>query len=242
MSCVEFTNLQKSFGKRSIISGLSVEIPEGITTAIVGESGSGKTTLLQLVNGLLKPDKGEVRIFGTPIDYSNLAEVRRAMGYAVQGAGIFPHLTVFENVTIMARLCGWSDSSVAQRYQHLMALLELTDEFSGRYPHSLSGGQQQRVGLCRAMMLDPPLLLLDEPFSALDPITRTSIHEQFLLLQRMEPRSVVFVTHDMTEARKLAEHAVILQQGRVAQEGSIDTVADNPVNEYVENLFRGSGL
>jgi osmoprotectant transport system ATP-binding protein len=241
MGCVEFSNLQKSFGQQIIIAGISLEIPTGIITAIVGESGSGKTTLLQLVNGLLRPDKGVVKIFGTPLDYGNLAGVRRGMGYAVQGAGIFPHMTVFENVTIVARLSGWSESAVQERYQHLMALLELTDEFSSRYPHSLSGGQQQRVSLGRAMMLNPPLLLLDEPFSALDPITRTTIREQFLHLQQVEPRSVLFVTHDMTEARKLAQHAVVLQQGNLLQEGSIAAVAGNPVSEYVENLFRGSG-
>jgi len=240
MSCVEFSNLQKSFGQQIIIAGISLEIPAGITTAIVGESGSGKTTLLQLVNGLLRPDEGEVKIFGTSLDYGNLSAVRRGMGYAVQGAGIFPHLTVFENVTIVARLSGWSASDVEERYQQLLALLEMSDEFSTRYPHSLSGGQQQRVSLCRAMMLNPPLLLLDEPFSALDPITRTTIHEQFLRLQQIEPRSVLFVTHDMTEARKLAQHVVIMQQGNLLQQGSIAVVADNPVNDYVENLFRGS--
>lgn len=241
MSCVEFSDLHKSFGQQIIIAGISLEIPADITTAIVGESGSGKTTLLQLVNGLLRPDSGLVKIFGTPLDYGNLAAVRREMGYAVQGAGIFPHMTVFENVTIVARLSGWCASAIEERYQHLLALLELTDELSTRYPHSLSGGQQQRVSLCRAMMLNPPLLLLDEPFSALDPITRATIHEQFLHLQQVEPRSVLLVTHDMNEARKLAQHGVIMRHGNVLQQGSIAAIADKPVDEYVENLFRGSG-
>lgn len=162
------------------------------------------------------------------------------MGYAVQGAGLFPHMTVFENVTIVARLSGWSDSEIKARYQHLLALLELTYEFSTRYPHSLSGGQQQRVSLCRAMMLNPPLLLLDEPFSALDPITRTAIHEQFLHLQQVEPRSVLFVTHDMNEARHLAQHGVIMREGNVLQQGSMTAIADSPANEHVADLFRGS--
>jgi|TARA_Y100000310_G_scaffold343764_1_gene452916 osmoprotectant transport system ATP-binding protein len=241
MSCVEFGNLRKSFGQQAIIAGISLEIPADTTTAIVGESGSGKTTLLQLVNGLLKPDSGMVRIFGTPLDYGNLVAARRAMGYAVQGAGLFPHMTVFDNVTIVARLAGWADSAIEERYRHLLTLLELTDEFSNRYPHSLSGGQQQRVSLCRAMMLNPPLLLLDEPFSALDPITRSAIHEQFLHLQQQEPRSVVFVTHDMNEARDLAQHGVIMRQGDVLQQGSMAAIAENPADEYVERLFRGSG-
>ena len=240
MSSVEFTNLEKSLGQQTIIPGIYLEIPADITTAIVGESGSGKTTLLQLVIGLLKPDSGVVKIFGTPLDYDNLAEARKGMGYAVQGAGLFPHMTVFENVTIVARLSGWSDSEIKARYQHLLALLELTYEFSTRYPHSLSGGQQQRVSLCRAMMLNPPLLLLDEPFSALDPITRTAIHEQFLHLQQVEPRSVLFVTHDMNEARHLAQHGVIMREGNVLQQGSMTAIADSPANEHVADLFRGS--
>ena len=162
------------------------------------------------------------------------------MGYAVQGAGLFPHMTVERNITLMARLERWSSESIEARYDYLLGLLELPpEEFSERYPHSLSGGQQQRVSLCRAMMLNPPLLLLDEPFSALDPITRKAIHNEFIRLQQAESRSIVLVTHDMGEAIKLAQYLVILKDGEVVQQGAISEVKDHPRDDYVRRLFVG---
>lgn len=166
--------------------------------------------------------------------------LRRRMGYAVQGAGLFPHLTVFENVTLVARLENYSEEKISKRYHYLLDLLELSDELSHRYPHSLSGGQQQRVSLCRAMMLNPPLLLLDEPFSALDPITRDTIHAEFIGLQKAESRSIVMVTHDMSEALKLARYLIVLKDGSVVGEGPPEAMQANPANSYVEQLFRGS--
>jgi osmoprotectant transport system ATP-binding protein len=159
------------------------------------------------------------------------------MGYAVQGAGLFPHLTIKQNVTLVAMMSGWSKSRINERYSTLLSFFGLDDELSDRYPHSLSGGQQQRVGLCRAMMLEPPLLLLDEPFSALDPITRASIHEEML---RLKDVSILLVTHDMTEAARLAEHLVILKDGQVVQQGSFAQITSEPANDYV-SLLIGSG-
>jgi osmoprotectant transport system ATP-binding protein len=163
------------------------------------------------------------------------------MGFAVQGAGLFPHLTVRENITLVASLEGWSNRKIIERYGELFDLLALSEEFSDRYPHMLSGGQQQRVSLCRAMMLDPPLMLLDEPFSALDPITRRNIQDEFVTLQKIEKRSVILVTHDMGEARKLAEFLVIIRDGEVVQEGALSEVELNPVDEYVSRLFDQEG-
>ena len=161
------------------------------------------------------------------------------MGYAVQGAGLFPHLTVAENVTLMAEREGWDSEKIAGRLSRLLVLLNLPEEFARRYPHELSGGQQQRVSLCRAMMLNPGLMLLDEPFSALDPITRTSIHEEFLQMQAAESRAIVLVTHDMPEAEKLADELVILKAGRVVQSGPVDEVRSAPADAYVRHLFLG---
>lgn len=240
--CVEFSNVVKAYDDTPVINRVSLALPADVTTALVGESGSGKSTLLQIINGLVVPESGEVRLNGAPLDYRDLSRIRRTMGYAVQGAGLFPHMTVRQNVTLMARLELWQDEDIESRYQYLLDLLELPDEFSDRYSHSLSGGQQQRVSLCRAMMLNPPLMLLDEPFSALDPITRKTIHEEFIRLQRAESRSIILVTHDMAEAVKLAQHLVILKDGEVVQQGDIDEVRALPGDEYVSRLFAGAEL
>jgi osmoprotectant transport system ATP-binding protein len=239
-ACVELSNVEKSFGDAVVIEDISVALPRNLTTALVGESGSGKSTLLQIINGLVVPDAGEVWLDGQPLDYSDLPRLRRRMGYAVQGAGLFPHMTIEGNVTLVAKLAGWSAAEVRARYEYLLGLLELPLEFSERFPHSLSGGQQQRVSLCRAMMLNPPLMLLDEPFSALDPITRKSIHTEFLRLQRAESRSIILVTHDMSEAVKLAQHLVILREGRIVQQGEVDAVWTAPADDYVARLFAGA--
>ena len=237
---VEFRNVSKSYGGNTVLKNISLLLPINATTAIVGESGSGKSTLLQIINGLVMPDKGRVLIREQALDYDRLAEVRRQMGYAVQGSGLFPHMSVRENVTLIAKLAGWSEDKIDERYRYLLELLELPLDFSARFPHSLSGGQQQRVSLCRAMMLNPPLMLLDEPFSALDPITRASIHAEFIHLQEAESRSILLVTHDMSEAIKLAQHLVILKDGEIVQEGKLDEVRQFPKDAYVIRLFKGA--
>ena len=239
---IEFEQISKSYNGKPVIRDVSLALPVNTTTAIVGESGSGKSTLLQLINGLVLPDSGSVRVEGELLDYSRLPGIRRTMGYAVQGAGLFPHLTVRENVTLMARLEGWPAARTRDRYNNLLALFGLDDELSERFPHSLSGGQAQRVGLCRAMMLDPPLLLLDEPFSGLDPITRASIYREMLQLEHSGARSILLVTHDMNEAARLAERLVILKQGRVIQQGSAQEIKAGPADDYVRELFlNGAG-
>jgi osmoprotectant transport system ATP-binding protein len=238
LSSVDLRNISKTYSRQQVLKDVSLALPENQVTALVGESGSGKSTLLQIVNALILPDTGQVRIGGTLIDYDNLPSIRRGMGYAVQGAGLFPHLTVEGNITLVAKLHGWTEDQVSDRYQYLLELMELSPAFSARYPHSLSGGQQQRVGLCRAMMLNPPLMLLDEPFSALDPITRLSIHEEFLRLQSLEPRTILLVTHDISEAIKLAQYLVILKDGEIVQEGETQRVRSAPSNDYVSKFLQ----
>ncbi|HAK52021.1 MAG TPA: ABC transporter ATP-binding protein [Gammaproteobacteria bacterium] len=236
MSSIEFDHISKSYSETRVLDDVSLTLSSSQTTAIVGESGSGKSTLLQIVNGLVVADEGVVKIADAEIDYDALPKIRRNMGYAVQGAGLFPHLTIRENVTLVAQLAGWGHAQLEERYANLLSLFGLDDELSGRYPHSLSGGQQQRIGLCRAMMLDPPLLLLDEPFSALDPITRESIHEEMLQLIDGK-KSILLVTHDMQEALKLAGYLVILKSGKVIQQGAPEDVANHPVDDYVARFF-----
>ena len=236
MSVIEFENICKSYKQTRVLKNVSLSLPEAQTTAIVGESGSGKSTLLQLVNGLIQPDSGILRIEGKKINYRSISSVRKKMGYVVQGAGLFPHLTIRRNITLLAQLSGWEPRLMDERCDELLNEFGLDADLSERYPHSLSGGQQQRVGLCRALMLDPRLLLLDEPFSALDPITRGSIYNQFLKVIRKD-KSIILVTHDINEALKLAGHLVILRNGRVIQEGEPRSVVNHPADEYVKRFF-----
>lgn len=238
-SAVHFKNISKKYGDVTVLDNVNLRIADNETTALVGESGSGKTTLLQIVNGLTIPGNGVVEIFGEEIDYENLPDLRKKMGYAVQGAGLFPHMTVFENITVMAKLAQWSDHEINERANYVVELVDLMKDLLDRFPHNLSGGQQQRVSLCRALMLNPPLLLLDEPFSALDPITKQYIHSEFEKLQRAEARAILLVTHDMEEAVKLAENIVILKDGEIVQFGKTVEIVKNPQNEYVKGLLRG---
>lgn len=237
--CVRFVNVWKSYlPDQPVLKDVSLALPAGATTAIVGESGSGKTTLLQLVNAVQQPDQGDVLVFGEPVP-DDLIHFRRQIGYSVQGAGLFPHLTNRDNVTLLARLEGWSAERISARFAELLEEMELPVEAADRFPRELSGGQQQRVGLCRALMLKPRLLLLDEPFSAVDPITRVGIYERFREVQAHEGVSSLLVTHDMREAVKLAQMLVIVADGRVAQAGPVAQVLASPATDYVAELLRG---
>lgn len=234
--CVEFDGISKRFGELEVLDDITVDCPMGETTAIVGASGSGKTTLLQLVNGVLRADAGAVRVFGEAVPDTDVEQFRRRIGYAVQGAALFPHMTGRENVTLVARLEGWSEQAMEERLAELLAEMELPDDVADRLPRELSGGQQQRLGLCRAFMLKPKLLLLDEPFSAVDPITRVDIYERFARVKANEGVSSLLVTHDLREARRLAEHLIILNGGRVAQHGPTGAVLGAPADDYVRSL------
>jgi osmoprotectant transport system ATP-binding protein len=233
-----FQGVSKSYGKEAALNDVTVALVDGVTTAIVGPSGSGKSTLLQLINGLVRPSAGSIEVFGKPIDYDKLPQLRRQIGYAVQGTGLFPHLTVERNITLLARLMGWNTERIRSRAQELMERVGLPWTFATRYPHQLSGGQQQRVGLCRAMMVQPPLFLLDEPFGALDPVTRNDIQQEFIRLQQSEPRTIVLVTHDLREALALAQRLIVLHRGRIAQHGPGEEIVNAPADEFVRNFFQ----
>ena len=237
MSQIVFDNVRKMYGDVTALSDVSLEIEDNVTTAIVGPSGSGKSTLLQLINGLVRPDRGQIAVFGSTVDYSDLPTLRLKIGYAVQGTGLFPHLSVIDNITLLARLARWPSDRTRDRANELIRLVGLPRDVLTRYPYEISGGQQQRVGLCRAMMLDPAVFLLDEPFGALDPITRSEIHDEFLHLEEASERTIVLVTHDVREAVKLASRLVIIDQGYIVQYGKPEDVLANPTNEFVERLL-----
>ena len=236
-ACVAFHGVSKNFGDLVVFNDLSLILPSGKTTAIVGASGSGKTTLLQMVNALEHPDQGLVEVFGEPIPQDQLQYFRHRIGYAVQGAGLFPHLSARDNVVLVARLQGWSEARIQQRFAELLEAMALPASLAQRPPRELSGGQQQRLGLCRALMLEPDLLLLDEPFSAVDPVTRLGLYEVFEEVQRGQAISTLLVTHDMREARRLADVLVVLEHGQIIQSGSPDDVFAAPASPYVERLI-----
>lgn len=238
MPQIVLRGVSKAYGPEMVLSQVDLSLTDGATTALVGPSGAGKSTLLQLINGLVRPGAGTVEVFGRPIDYARLPELRLRIGYAVQGNGLFPHLRAGDNMTLLARLAGWPRDRIRARASELMELVGLPASYSQRYPHELSGGQQQRVGLCRAMMLDPPMLLLDEPFASLDAPSRREIHAEFLRLQAWAPRTVVLVTHDASEAMRLAQRVVILRQGGIVQHATVAEVAGQPANDFVRELFQ----
>lgn len=204
-SILSLESIHQTYGEQVIFDNLSLSIQEKTITAILGKSGSGKSTLLQMMNGLVRPDSGKVTIFGDAIDYRRIEELRLKIGYAVQGAGLFPHLTIAKNIMLPGIISKRPIEFLTKRLTELLERVNLPQEIQLKYPYELSGGEQQRVGLCRAVLLNPPLVLLDEAFSALDDETKNEIHEQLLSIQKAEPRTIVLVTHNRQEAEKLAD-------------------------------------
>jgi osmoprotectant transport system ATP-binding protein len=229
---VRLQDVAKRLGTTAALDGITLDVPVGVGTAIAGETGSGKSTLLSLVIGLLRPDRGLVHVLGRPLDYDDPAPQRRRMGYSIQQVALFPHLRVRENIALAARLARWSSEEIELRLQQLLALMALSPDLLRRYPPQLSGGQQQRAAICRAMMLRPELLLLDEPFSGLDPVTKG------VELHAREAATFLLVTHDLAEARRLAEQIVILREGRLIEAGPADRVIRAPKHEYSRQLIR----
>ena len=201
---------------RAIVSGISLEIPQGETLVLLGRSGSGKTTLLKLMNGMLLPTKGEIFVQDRSTTAWDPIRLRRGIGYVIQDAGLFPHFTVAENIGLLPSLESWDASRTAARVDEMLQLVGLAPrEFSHRRPRELSGGQRQRVGVARALAADPPILLMDEPFGALDPVTRTELQREFSALARRLGKTIVFVTHDLREALLLASRIVLLEAGHI---------------------------
>lgn len=238
-NAAELTNVRLQRGDVIALDDVSLALPSGQTTAVLGASGSGKSTLIQLIIGLLAPDSGAITTLGEPLRPDNLRALRKRIGYAIQEVALLPHMKIRENILLPAILSNWSSDEQSARLTELLNLMQLPDSVLDRFPHELSGGQQQRAGLCRALMLRPDLLLLDEPFSGLDTMTRRSIHEQFLAMRQQMPVSTILVTHDPEEAIRLAEFLVIMRTGRVQQFGRVEAVLDQPANDYVRELCTG---
>lgn len=236
MSLIRFENVSHYYNETQALKGLTFEIDDRKITAIAGKSGSGKSTLLQIINGLIRPSSGSAIVFGSMLDYRKINETRLKIGYSVQGTGLFPHMTVYENISLLGRITGQLKHVTEMRVDFLMSLVNLTPLFKTKYPYQLSGGEQQRVGLCRAMLLNPPVFLLDEAFGALDPETRNEIHAELLNMQKLEPRTIVLVTHDLKEALKLSDNLMLLNEGEIMQYAPKEKILSEPANEFVRNF------
>jgi osmoprotectant transport system ATP-binding protein len=241
MDGVEFRHVSFRLGARTpILDDFSLTVGAGETCALVGASGAGKTTVLKLVNRLVLPDSGDVRVQGRDTREWDPIRLRRSVGYVIQDVGLFPHLTVADNIAVVPRLEQWPDDRVAGRVRELLELIGLPPEtYTGRWPDELSGGQRQRVGVARALAVDPPVLLMDEPFGALDPITRRQLQVEFRRIQARVAKCVLLVTHDMAEALALADRIGVLDEGRLIWCGTPQAIADadDPrVRAFVESV------
>ena len=219
--------------KTPIVSELNFEVPRGQTLALIGESGCGKTTTLRLINGLLLPGAGEVTVEGKSTTQWDLLELRRRAGYVIQEGGLFAHLTAEQNVLLMARHLKKAETETQKRLRDLCELTHFAPEMLTRFPAELSGGQKQRVGLMRALMLDPPLLLLDEPLGALDPMVRASLQSDLKEIFGRLDKTVILVTHDMAEAGFLSDQIVLMKAGKIVQQGTLDDLRERPADAFV---------
>lgn len=235
---IELRDLHKRYGDQVAVHNLSLEVAEGELLVLLGGSGCGKTTTLKMINRLVEPTAGVVQIDGEDVSQLGPHELRRRVGYAFQQVGLFPHMTVGENIGITPTLLGWSADTIRHRVDELLTLVELDPEtIRDRAPSQLSGGQQQRVGVARALAAKPRLMLLDEPFGALDPLTRGRLQDSFLRIRRDLGMTAVFVTHDMVEALRLGDRIAVLHAGRLVQIGTPGTLMREPANDYVHQLL-----
>lgn len=212
---IEFQEVSYRVGSTQVLDRLSLQVARGETLVLLGRSGSGKTTTLKLINRLLTPTSGQIKVNSSSVSDTDVIRLRRSIGYVIQEVGLFPHFTVERNIGLVPRIEGWNEDQVRSRVQELLQLVGLTPEVSTRYPHQLSGGQRQRVGVARALAADPAILLMDEPFGALDPLTRDELQREFLQLQHRLHKTVIFVTHDLREALRLGSRIALMEAGRL---------------------------
>ncbi|MDP8978514.1 MAG: betaine/proline/choline family ABC transporter ATP-binding protein [Actinomycetota bacterium] len=236
---ITFESVTKQFpGGTTAVDELDLQVPEGEVVVLVGPSGCGKTTILRMVNRMIEPSDGRVSVNGEDIMQTSPPRLRRGIGYVIQGIGLFPHRTIAQNVATVPKLEGWDDDRIRARVDELIVTVGLPDDVGDRYPHQLSGGQQQRVGVARALAVDPPVMLMDEPFAAVDPIVRTRLQDEFLRLQSEVRKTIVFVTHDIDEAIKMGDRIAILSQGgHLQQLATPEDLLAEPANDFVADFL-----
>ena len=233
---IEFQNVYKSYKDKKILENINLVIEDNSIVVLIGESGCGKTTTLKMINRLIEPTKGKILINGKDIKKTNPIKLRRSIGYVIQQTGLFPHLTIRQNIELISKLEKKEKKMIQEKTIELMKMVGLSEELLDSYPSELSGGQQQRVGIARAFATDPDIILMDEPFSALDPITRSSLQDEVIRLQDKLKKIIIFVTHDMDEAIKLADKIAIMEQGKVVQYDRPEKILKQPANEFVRNF------
>lgn len=235
---LEFKNVTKKYADGTVaVSNLNLKVNKGEFVCLIGPSGCGKTTTMKMINRLIDATEGSILVDGKDVRKQNAVELRRSIGYVIQQIGLLPHMTIKENIVLVGTLLKWPEEKKDKRAKELLKLVNMPEEFLDRYPHELSGGQQQRIGVLRALAANPPLILMDEPFGALDPITRDSLQDEFKKLQKELDKTIVFVTHDMDEAIKLADKIVIMSGGKIVQVDSPDEIIRNPANKFVEEFL-----
>ena len=238
MSVISLKNITAAYGNKEVVMDFYLEIARGEFVMLIGTSGCGKTTALKLMNGLLRPKEGSVVVNGNDLSRTDLTALRRNLGYVVQETGLFPHLTIEKNISYVADLSRKKDSKAIQnRVTQLLQLVELPEEIRRRYPDELSGGQKQRVGIARALMNSPEILLMDEPFGAVDEITRRRLQEEIGKIHRQQGETIVFVTHDIDEALRLGTRIVVMDAGRIIQDGTPEEIREHPATDFVKKLM-----
>lgn len=235
---ITFTHIYKSYNGKEIISDLNLTVESGTFLTIIGTSGSGKTTVLKMINRLVLPDKGEIHINGKNILAEDLIALRRNIGYVIQGNILFPHLTVAENIAYVLHLKKYTQANIARIITEKLQQVNLPPELANRFPYQLSGGQQQRVGIARALAANPAIILMDEPFGALDSITRQQLQRELKTLHQQTGVTIVFVTHDITEALTLGTKVLVLDKGTIQQYDTPQTIKQHPANEFVQQLTK----
>ncbi|MDO8248287.1 MAG: ABC transporter ATP-binding protein, partial [Rhodoferax sp.] len=240
---IEFLNISKAYGGLKVIEGLNLKIERGELLVVIGASGSGKSTLLKMINRMEDHDAGRILFEGEEIYKFKVRELRLRMGYAIQSVGLFPHWTVARNIATVPQMLGWEARRIDQRVTELLQLFQLEPElYRQRYPHQLSGGQQQRIGVARALAADPAVLLMDEPFGALDPVTRAALQAELKRVHQLSGKTIVLVTHDIDEALLLATRIVLLDQGRIVQVGTPLELLASPANDLVVDFVGRSDI
>ncbi len=234
---IELKNITKKFGKKIAVDNVSMTMEKNKITMLIGPSGCGKTTTLKMVNRLIDATEGDIKINGESIYNLDAVQLRRSMGYVIQETGLFPHMNVFDNIAVVPRLLEWNVKKIKTRIEELLDLVTLNSTYMYKYPLQLSGGERQRVGLARALAADPEILLMDEPFGAIDPINRSKLHDSFISIQEKIKKTIVFVTHDINEAIKLGDRIAILNNGHIVQHDNVNNILYEPENEFVEKLL-----